>query len=113
VASLGRSYRVRMKSAFPVLWVWRDDPYTGRLELDRDRITLSSRDRKLSLPVEALCQVEVRRAPAQRIRRLPVLALRTTGGDLVRIASLGGAGSLHELAVAIGECRGQAAGNGA
>lgn len=108
-----RAYRALMKSAFPVLWVWRDDPYAGRLELDGARVTLTARDRALSFPVGLVSELEVRRGASQRVRRLPVLALRMASGDVVRVASLGGAGSLHELAAAIGDRRAQAAASGA
>jgi len=102
-----------MSRTFPVLWTMGEDPVTGMLRLEQGRITLVARERTLSFPVDVVSQIEVLREPAQRLRRMPVIALEMSSGASVRIASLGGPGSMHELAVAIGERRDQPMPSGA
>jgi hypothetical protein len=92
-----------MASAFPVLWTLNGTPCTGLAEVGGQRIVLTSRHRSLSFPLEAIGQLDVLRSAADRLRGLPVLALSLAGGEVVRVASLGGPGSLHELTEAVDE----------
>lgn len=87
-----------MRLELPVIWTFRDETYTGRVELVHDRVTLTARDETVSFDTGSIGTFSIERAPAQRLRGLPVLSLRLLDGDVVRIASMGGAGSLHELA---------------
>ena len=52
----------------------------------------------------------IERSPARRLRGLPVLSLRLVGGEIVYVASMGGPGSLQDLAAAVGG--GQPVGSG-
>lgn len=90
-----------MRLELPVIWTFRGETCTGRVELARQRVTLSSRHETVSFETGAIATFAIERAPAQRLRGLPVLSLRLVGGDVIRIASLGGVGSLHELATRI------------
>ncbi len=94
-----------MTSGFPVLWTLNGAPSVGLAEVGTKRVILTSRRRSLSLPLESIGQLDVLRQAAQRVRGLPVLALTLAGGDVVRVASLGGAGSLRELTEAIDKGR--------
>lgn len=87
-----------MRLELPVIWTFRGETYTGRLELLHDRVTLTARDETVSFDTGSIVTFSIERAPRQRLRGLPVLSLRLLDGDVVRIASMGGAGSLHELA---------------
>jgi hypothetical protein len=91
-----------MTSAFPVLWTFHGAvPAVGLAEVDDARVVLTSRSRSLSFPLGSIDRLDVLRAAAERVRGLPVLALCLEDGDVVRVASLGGAGSLHELTAAV------------
>ena len=56
------------------------------------------RERRLSIPFGELTGASIARGHAERLRGLPVLMLQLRGGAALRIASLEGAGALHELA---------------
>jgi hypothetical protein len=86
-----------MAMTFPVLWTFNNELSTGRLDVEDDRLTLTSRTHAFSIPRSAILHQTVERGPGKRIRGLPALTLDLRGGQ-VRLASLGGAGSLQEIA---------------
>jgi hypothetical protein len=90
-----------MSSTFPVLWQFHDTLSTGRLDLDDERLTLTGRDRSFSTPRAAVVGGMVERAHGRRLRGLAALTLELAGGEQVRVASLGGVGSLHEIALLV------------
>jgi hypothetical protein len=87
-----------MKFELPVIWAFHGTTFTGKLELSGGRLILSSRRRTLAFLVGRVVALAIDRSAASRLRGLPVLSLLLPGGDMVHVASLGGAGSLHELA---------------
>jgi hypothetical protein len=91
-----------MKKTFAVIWALHGRTHTGKLEALTDRLELTSRQHTLSFPRDHVCHYMIERDPDARIRGLPALTIRLTGGEVVRVASLGGAGSLHELAALVG-----------
>jgi len=91
-----------MRPELPVVWKLHDTTCAGGLRIDDDRVTLTSKGQTLCFSGGSISSFAVERAPAERLRGLPVLCLRLDGGIAVRVASLGGAGSLHELAALIG-----------
>jgi hypothetical protein len=99
-----------MASDLPIVWNVRNATYAGGLRLTGDRLTLTSKSRTLSFLNRSIASFGIERGPAQRLRGLPVLRIRLDGGIDVRVASLGGAGSLHELAASIADRHGIAAG---
>jgi hypothetical protein len=86
-----------MKPRYAVLWCSRDEVESGRLEPHADGFELSGRAGALSLRFADVTDAAIARGQDQRLRGLPVLALLLCGGASVRIASLEGAGVLHEL----------------
>jgi hypothetical protein len=79
--------------------VWSDDVIvSGSLEPQVDRFELRGRDELLTIPFSGLAGASIARSDADRLRGLPVLVLRLQEGTVYRIASLEGAGALHELA---------------
>jgi hypothetical protein len=94
----------------PVVWNVGDATYTGRLQLGDDGLTLTAKGHTLSLSGVSIASLRIERTPGQRLRGLPVLRLLLEGGVDVRLASLGGAGSLNELTAAIAARQGLPAG---
>ena len=94
----------------PVIWTLHGTTSPGRVEVLRDRIEFTSRSRVFAFPLGSVAAFMVDRSAARRLRGLPVLSLRLYGGETVDVASMGGPGSLQDLAAAVG--RGQAAGSG-
>jgi hypothetical protein len=92
-----------MASELPIVWNLNETTYAGGLQLNGDRLTLTSKARTLSFLSRSIASFAIERGPAQRLRGLPVLRIRLEGGLDVRVASLGGAGSLHELAASIAD----------
>jgi len=90
-----------MKKTFAVIWTLHGRTYSGKLELLKDRLELWSRHHTLSFPRDHICHYVIERSPDARIRGLPALTISLDGGEVVRVASLGGAGSLHELAALV------------
>jgi hypothetical protein len=84
--------------SYAVVWSDGEGVVSGRLEPRADRFDLRGRDRWFSLPFSGLASASIARGHADRLRGLPVLVLRPRGAAAVRIASLEGAGALHELA---------------
>lgn len=91
-----------MRFTLPVVWSLHGATYTGRLEAVGDRLTLTSRSRTFGFRTESISRYSIIRGASERIRGLPVLLLQLAGGETLRIASMGGAGSLHELAARVG-----------
>jgi hypothetical protein len=91
-----------MTYELPVIWRVNGGTHAGRLALADDRVTLTSKTETLAFDVASVEELAIERAPAQRLRGLPVLVVRIDGGDVVRVASMGGGGSLHELASWVG-----------
>jgi hypothetical protein len=88
-----------VKRSYAVVWSsGGDDVESGRLDPFDDRFDLCGRGRSLSIPLAGLLSAAIARGRGERLRGLPVLVLRQRSGALVRIASLEGAGALHELA---------------
>ena len=94
-------YGQLMRFELPVIWRVDGATHAGRLELADDDVTLTSKGERVRFAAASIAAAAIERAPAQRLRGLPVLALRLVGGDVVRVASMGGAGSLHELAARV------------
>jgi hypothetical protein len=86
-----------MKQDYAVVWSSNGDSSSGRLEVLGDRFELHGRNRSLSVPFQDLTSVSIARGRMDRLLGLPVLALSLHGRPPLRIASLEGAGSLHEL----------------
>jgi len=80
--------------------IWRDDGgvRSGCLKPRDDSFELSARGRSLSIMFSGLAGASIGRAPAERLRGLPVLCLLTCGGAAISVASLEGPGVLRELA---------------
>lgn len=99
-----------MPPELPVVWNLHGTTYAGSLRLAGDRLTLGSRSHTLTFLGASIASLGIERGPAQRLRGLPVLRLRLEGGIDVRVASLGGAGSLLELAASVAARQPTAAG---
>jgi hypothetical protein len=84
--------------SYAVVWSGDDGVASGRLEPCADGFELYGRHRRSSIPFGDLVGASIARRHADRLRGLPVLVLLTRSGVRVRIASLEGAGVLHELA---------------
>ena len=91
---------------YAVLWSKDDGPtMAGKLELLGDVIQLDGRNGRvvrLSLPLEAIASARIGRALVERLHGRPVLMLDVRGGGQIRVATLAGAGALHELADSLG-----------
>jgi len=86
-----------MRKTFPVLWSLHGEPLTGKLEVTKERIELTSRDYTLGFPRDSVANFVIERGAETRIRGLTPITLHLVGEHVLRIASLGGAGSLHEI----------------
>ena len=86
------------RRSYAVVWSDGDAVVSGRLEPHADRFELRGRDERVSIPFSGLAGASIGRRQADRLRGLPVLALQKSDGTTVRVASLEGAGALHELA---------------
>ena len=84
--------------SYAVVWSDGDAVVAGRLEPQADGFELRGRDVRLSIPFSELAGASIGRRQADRLRGLPVLALQLRNATTFRIASLEGAGALHELA---------------
>jgi hypothetical protein len=70
---------------------------SGRLDSLADRFELSGRGQHLWILFAELSSASIARGPGDRLHGLPVLELGRDGRPPVRIASLEGAGALHEV----------------
>jgi len=90
--------------SYAVVWNENGGPlYAGRLDLTGSSVRLAGKtgDSQLSrwrLAYDQLADVHVERRPASRLRSRPTLVLERTNGGPIRVVSVEGAGSLHELA---------------
>ena len=91
-----------MRFDLPVIWSANGVMHAGRLTLEDGRITLTSKTATVSFDTASVEAFAIERAPAQRLRGMPVLAVEIGDGEVVRIASMGGGGSLQELASWVG-----------
>jgi hypothetical protein len=91
-----------MRFTLPVIWSRDDVTRAGRLDAAGGRLTLSAREETFAFASGSIVSFTIDRAPRERLRGLPVLRLLLNDGQVLRIASLDGAGSLHELAARIG-----------
>jgi hypothetical protein len=99
-----------MRKTFPVVWALHRRTHTGKLEAFAERLELSSRGYTLSFPRGSVTDFMVERGAGKRIRGLAAITIRLAGGDVVQVASLGGAGSLHEIAELLATSEGTARG---
>lgn len=99
-----------MRFELPVLWSFIGAPLPGCLNVGPDRLTLTSKRRSLSFPLRTVGTYTIERGPAARLRGLPVLVLELGDAQTVRVASMGGAGSLQDVAAAIGRYQRAASG---
>jgi hypothetical protein len=79
--------------------VWIDETgvvHVGRLELAADRLRLEGAV-ELEIPYSALAALHVGRRPAERISGRPSLVLDLADGERLRIGSVAGPGTLHEV----------------
>jgi hypothetical protein len=86
-----------MSASHAVVWSVHGSTHSGALTLANGRLVLSGREHTLAVPLGSISAVAIARGPGARLRGLPSLAVRLPDGDLLHIASLAGAGSLHEL----------------
>jgi len=86
-----------MKQAYAVVWGENGSTSSGRLDSLADRFELTGRGQRLAIPFAELLTATIVRGPGDRLHGLPVLELARDGRPPVRIASLEGAGALHEL----------------
>jgi hypothetical protein len=94
-----------MSGTVAILWAVHGRLHSGSLESRFDRLELRSRGRTLSIPFTSISRSGIERGPSSRINGLPVLSLRLRDESVVRIASLQGAGVLHELASELASAR--------
>lgn len=91
-----------MEFQLPVIWALHGTTTSGRLDVSHGRIELTSRRRAFAIPLGSIAAFMIERGPARRLRGLPVLSLQLDGGDTVTVASMGGPGSLQDLANVVG-----------
>ena len=99
-----------MELQLPVIWTLHGTTSPGRVDVSRGRLELTSRGRAFAFPLGSVVTSMIERSPARRLRGLPVLSVGLAGGDTVTVASMGGPGSLQDLAVAVGEAHAVASG---
>ena len=86
-----------MERSYAVVWSTDGGVGCGRLDSLADGFELCGRDCRLSIAFSELIRASISRGYQDRLHGLPVLALDVRGRTPVRIASLEGAGVLHEL----------------
>jgi len=99
-----------MDLQLPVIWTLHGTTSPGRVDISSDRLELTSRDRAFSFPLGSVAAYTIDRSPTRRLRGLPVLSVRLVEGDTVGVASMGGPGSLQDLAAAVAEPQAVASG---
>lgn len=84
--------------AYAVLWSENGGaPRAGRLDLGSVVLVLAGRPAR-ELSYDDVADVRIDRRPTVRLAGRPTLVIESRAGDSFRIASLDGAGTLHELA---------------
>lgn len=91
-----------MRFELPVVWTLHGTTSSGRVDVSAGRVTLTSKRRAFSFPLRSVAAYTIDRAPARRLRGLPVLVLKLAEGETVLIGSMGGSGSLQQLTSAVG-----------
>jgi hypothetical protein len=88
----------RAMETYAVVWIDPAGPVSaGKLELVQDGLRLEGgRDRVI--PYAEIERLHVGRRVTERVRGRPSLVLDLTGGERLRIGSVGAPGTLHELA---------------
>jgi hypothetical protein len=86
-----------MRGTVAVLWTLDGTLHSGSLELLGDRLELRTRGRTLAIPLDSITRFGIERGPSVRLNGLAVLKLVLPDDMVVRIASLQGAGVLHQL----------------
>ena len=82
---------------YAVAWSDGGAVEAGRLDAYADRFELRGRACEKQIRFADVEHAGIRRGPSERLRGLPVLVLELHDGEVVRVASLQGAGTLHEL----------------
>lgn len=90
-----------MELQLPVIWSLHGTTTPGRVDVSRNRLILTSRGRAFGLPLASVAAFVIERGPSTRLRGLPVLSLSLVGGDVLSVASMGGPGSLQDLAALV------------
>lgn len=93
-----------------MIWTLHGKTLPGRVDVSRGRLELTSRGRAFAFPLGSVAAFMIDRNPAHRLRGLPVLSVRLAAGDTVAVASMGGPGSLQDLAAAVGGYQAAASG---
>ena len=84
--------------AYAVLWSENGGALrAGRLDLGTAFLSLGGRPPR-ELSYDDVADVRIDRRPTVRLAGRPTLVIESRAGDSFRIASLDGAGTLHELA---------------
>lgn len=83
---------------YAVVWSDGDAVVSGPLEAYADRFELRGRDEWFTIRFSSLAGASIARRDADRLRGLPALVLELGDATTFRVASLEGAGALHELA---------------
>ncbi len=86
-----------MRRSYAVTWACGEASSSGRLELGADGFELRGREPR-SVAFRDVLAATIARGKGERLHGLPVLVLSLAGTGPLRIASLEGAGVLHELA---------------
>jgi hypothetical protein len=90
-----------MELQLPVIWTLHGTTSPGRVDVTGGRLELTSRGRSFAFPLGMVVTSMIDRSPPRRLRGLPVLSLGLVGGDTLGVASMGGPGSLQDLAAAV------------
>jgi hypothetical protein len=84
--------------AYAVAWRRGDEgTVSGALRADRDGLHLLGRSGAVRIPFAEIARLSIDRSRTGRLRGLPAISLVLAHGEAVRIASLEGAGALHEI----------------
>ena len=88
--------------SYAVLWsANRESIHAGRLALLPSSLLLEGSTRgdafRHEVGYDEIVGVGIGRGPSERIRGLPVVVIKRVGGELLRVATLGGVGLLGEL----------------
>jgi hypothetical protein len=89
---------MRGMGSYAVVWSEALGPVrSGKLELGQEGLELAGESSR-SVPYTDIEGLHVGRLVPERIGGLPSIVLELTGGEALRIGSVGGLGTLHELA---------------